>query len=228
MRTLIMAVSAVALTIGCVQAQEGPTTSFDGLIGRQNLDTDGNVEMNGAVVSLNGRVGGWVDLNGGAIEVDARIGGDLEANGGAVDVAGSVGGSTLINAGALDLEGSFTGPVEINAGAAQVAGNFAEGLGINAGAVEFSGEARGAVVMNGSGRERNWRGQDRTDTSEIEINGRLPEGASLCAHEVRFGTGAEFGGVIEVRADAEPEFAPGVDASLVNFTERSGATCDTD
>ena len=226
MKTITMAVATFALAVGCAQAQDGSLTSFDGLIGRQTLDTDGDVEMNGAALSLSGRIGGWAELNGGAVEVDARIGGDLEINGGAVDVDGSVGGATLINGGAVELSGAFSGPVELNAGAAELAGDFADGLVIRAGSLEFAGEARGLVEIHGSGRERNWRGQMRADESEVEINGRLPEGAQICAHEVRFGPDAAFGGPIEVRADSQPEFAAGVDASLVNFTDRVGAACE--
>ena len=78
MRLIVLAAAALSLTAGCVQAQSGPTTTFDGIAGSRNVDTDGNVEMNGAAISLSGRVGGWVEMNGGAVDVDARIGGDLE------------------------------------------------------------------------------------------------------------------------------------------------------
>jgi hypothetical protein len=226
MNRIILAAAAIALTAGCVQAQSGPTTTFDGLAGSRDVDTDGNVEMNGAAVSLSGRVGGWVEMNGGAVEVDARIGGDLEVNGGAVEVSGSVGGETLINGGAVELNGSFAGLVMINAGAAELTGDFAEGFTANAGGLEFSGEARGDVVIKGSGRERNWRGQPRGDRSQVEINGRLPAGASICAHEVRFGADASFVGAITVLADSEPEFADGVDQGQVSYSPRAGESCD--
>ena len=72
------------------------------------------------------------------------------------------------------------------------------------GALEFTGEARGEVV----------------------INGRLPAGASICAHEVRFGRDAAFGGPITVRADSEPEAVQGVDAGLINYTLRAEPRCD--
>ena len=222
----IMAAAAMIMATGCVHAQSGPTTTFDGLAGSRDVDTDGNVEMNGAAISLSGRVGGWVEMNGGAVDVDARIGGDLEINGGAAEIAGSVGGATLINGGAVEMTGSFAGPVELNAGAAELTGDFAQGLRASVGGLEFSGEARGEVFIKGSGRDRNWRGQPRGDRSEVEINGRLPAGASICAHEVRFGPDAAFGGLIEVRADSEPDFAEGLDASRVQFTARDGQTCD--
>lgn len=226
MKTGIVAAVALIATAGCVQAQSGPTTSFDGLAGSRTVDTDGNVEMNGAAVSLSGRVGGWVEMNGGAVDVDARIGGELEVNGGAVDVAGSVGGRTLINGGAVDLRGAFQGPVELNAGAADLDGDFADGLVVRAGALEFNGEARGQVEIFGSGRDRNWRGRPRSDRSEVEINGSLPDGAVICAHEVRFGRDAELGGQITVIADSEPEFASGVSSSNVRFENRNGESCE--
>ncbi len=94
------------------------------------------------------------------------------------------------------------------------------------GALEFTGEARGEVAINGSGRERNSRGQPRGHRSEVEINGRLPAGASICAHEVRFGPDAVFAGPVTVRADGEPETAPGVEASLINYTPREEPRCD--
>ncbi len=226
MRSIILAAAALSLTAGCVQAQSGPTTTFDGIAGSRNVDTDGNVEMNGAAISLSGRVGGWVEMNGGAVDIDARIGGDLEVNGGAADVTGSVAGSTLVNGGAVELSGSFAGPVELNAGAAELTGDFAEGLTATIGALEFAGEARGGVVIKGSGRERNWRGQLRGDRSEVEINGRLPGGASICAHEVTFGADASFAGPITVLADSPPVFASGVDDSQVRYTAREGERCE--
>ena len=94
------------------------------------------------------------------------------------------------------------------------------------GALEFTGEARGAVAINGSGRERNWRGQPCGYPSEVEINGRMPAGASICAHEVRFGPDAAFGGPITGRGDGEPETASGVEARLVNDTPRDAPRCD--
>ncbi len=220
------ATAALVLATGCVQAQSGPTMTFDGLAGSRDVDTQGNVEMNGAAISLSGRIGGWVEMNGGAVEVDARVGGDLEVNGGAVDVQGSIGGATLINGGAVELDGAFTGPVTLNAGAAELTGDFAGGLHANMGALEFTGEARGAVVIKGSGRERNWRGQPRGDRSQVEINGRLPAGAAICAHEVRFGPDAAFGGQITVRADSQPEVADGVDAGEITYTRREDESCD--
>ena len=226
MRTLAFAMAALALTAGCVQAQAGQTTSFDGLAGSRDVDTDGNVEMNGAAVSLSGRVGGWVEMNGGAVDVDARIGGDLEVNGGAAEISGSVGGSTLINGGAVELTGSFAGPVELNAGAAEMTGDFAEGFVARIGALEFSGEARGPVEITGSGRGRNWRGRERGDRSEVEINGRLAAGGTICAHEVRFGQGAVIDADVIVRADSAPIFAEGIDQARVSFEARAGETCE--
>lgn len=226
MKTGILAAVALVATAGCVQAQSGPTTSFDGLAGSRTVDTDGNVEMNGAAVSLSGRVGGWVEMNGGAVDVNATIGGELEVNGGAVDIAGNVGGRTLINGGAVDLQGAFEGPVELNAGAADVNGEFDNGLTARVGAMEFNGIARGQFEVFGSGRDRNWRGRPRADRSEVEINGSLPAGATICAHEVRFGRDAEFAGPVTVIADSEPEFANGVSSSDVRFENRNGESCD--
>lgn len=226
MKTIMLAAAAMNLMTGCVQAQSGSTMSFDGIAGSRDVDTDGNVEMNGAAISLSGRVGGWVEMNGGAVDVDASIGGDLEINGGAVEMSGSVGGATLINGGAVDVDGSFSRQVELNAGAAELNGDFAEGVIARIGALEFTGEARGEFTVIGSGRERNWMGRERGDRSNVEINGRLPAGASICAHEVRFGPDSSFAGEIEVQADSAPIFADGVDDSQVRYTQRPMERCE--
>lgn len=221
------AAAALAASLAaCVQAQTPERTSFDGLVGSQTLDTDGDVEMNGVALSLSGRVGGNAVMNGASIEIDARIGGDLEANGGAAEIRGSVGGRTLINAGAAEVTGSFSGPVEINAGAAELTGVFMEGFTAEAGALEFTGEAGGPVRITGSGGDRSWFGGRRRDRSEVEIGGDLQAGGALCAHEVTFTGSARIGAPLTVEADSQPDYPAGFDASNIRFTLREGA-CDT-
>lgn len=225
MKRIFTAAGAAALTMSltaCVQAQSPERTSFDGLVGSQSVDIDGDVEMNGMAVSLEGRVGGNAIMNGAAVDVDARIGGDLEANGGAADIEGSVGGTTLVNAGAAELTGSFSGPVEINAGAAELSGFFQEGFVATAGALEFSGEARGPVRIMGSGRQRGMFGRRDGDRSRVEISGDLQAGGDVCAHEVRFTDGARVGGPLTIEADSQPDYPAGFDASNISFTPRQG------
>jgi hypothetical protein len=225
MKRFFTAAGAAALTVSlaaCVQAQTPERTSFDGLVGSQTVNTDGDVEMNGLAVSLEGRVGGNASMNGAALDVDARIDGDLEANGGAADIQGSVGGRTLVNAGATEMSGSFSGPVEINAGAAELSGAFLQGFNATVGALEFSGEARGPVRIMGSGRERGMFGRRDGDRSRVEISGDLRAGGAICAHEVRFTGNARVGGPLTVAADSPPEYPAGFDASNISFTPRQG------
>ncbi len=226
LKPLFMAGVAAVLATACVQAQDGPTTTFDGLAGSRTVDTDGNVEMNGAAITLKGRVGGYVEMNGAAVDVDAEIGGDLEANGGAVDIRGSVDGESLINGGAVSLAGQYGGPVVANGGAVEFRGSFTDGFRVNAGAFEFSGEANAPVNVAGSGRTRTMFGRERADRSEIEINGSLTQGGQLCAHEVRFRSRAEIGGPLTVIADEVPSYPAGFDSSLITFQEREGERCD--
>lgn len=208
-RPLFTATAAALLATACVQAQNGPTTTFDGLAGSRTVDTDGNVEMNGAAITLNGRVGGYVEMNGAAVDVDAEIGGSLEANGGAVS-----------------LTGRFNGDVEVNGGAVDLDGTFAEGFRVNAGALEFEGEATGPVAIAGSGRNRSWFGRERADRSEVEINGVLAEGGRICAHEVTFGSNASLGAPLTVIADDAPRYRDGFDSSLIAYQPRNGERCD--
>ncbi|MCP2670126.1 hypothetical protein NHF40_04200 [Maricaulaceae bacterium EIL42A08] len=226
MKPLMTAGVAALLATACVQAQSGPTSTFDGLAGSRNVNTDGNVEMNGAAISLEGRVGGYVEMNGAAVDVDAQIGGDLEANGGAVEIRGSVRGESLVNGGAVSMTGRYDGPVEVNGGAVDFDGSFGEGFSVNAGAFEFSGEAEGPVTVAGSGNNRNWMGRRRGDRSEIEINGTLSAGGQLCAHEVEFGRDAVVYEPLTVIADEEPRYADGFDASQITFVQREDSRCD--
>lgn len=222
MKAVLLAAAAAFTVTGCVMAESPGIMTFDGLVGSQNVDTDGDVEMNGVAIDLAGRVGGNAVLNGAAVDVDARIGGDLEVSGGAADIRGSVAGRMLLNAGAADVEGSFDGPVEINAGAVELDGAFAEALTANAGALEFSGDAYGPVAIAGSGRDRNWRGRPRQDESKVEIDGVLHAGGAICAHEVRFSSNARVDGPLTVTADAEPDYPAGFDASNIRFGLRDG------
>ncbi len=225
-KPLMMAGAAALLTTACVQAQSGPTTTFDGLAGSRNVDTDGNVEMNGAAITLKGRVGGWVEMNGAAVDVDADVGGDLEANGGAVDIRGSVDGESLVNGGAVSLRGDYGGMVVANGGAVDLDGSFENGFRINAGNLEFDGEANSPVEVAGQGNNRSMFGRERADRSEIEINGTLAAGGQLCAHEVSFGSRAQVNGPLTVIADDEPRYASGFDSSQISFLQRDGARCD--
>jgi|GEM_PF-5951448 cytoskeletal protein CcmA (bactofilin family) len=225
MKRFFTAAGAAALIVSlsaCVQAQTPERTSFDGLMGSQSLDTDGDVEMNGLAVSLDGRVGGNAVMNGAALDINARIGGNLEANGGAADIQGSVGGRTLVNAGAAELTGSFSGPVEINAGAAELSGAFLQGFDATVGALEFSGEAGGPVRIIGSGRERGMFRRRDGDRSRVEISGDLRAGGTVCAHEVRFTGDARVGGPLTVEADSHPDYPAGFDATNISFTPRQG------
>jgi hypothetical protein len=226
MKPILAASVGALLTAACVQAQSGPTTTFDGLAGSRTVNTDGNVEMNGAAITLEGRVGGYVEMNGASVDVDATIGGDLEANGGAVEIRGSVGGESLVNGGAVSLTGSYAGPVVVNGGAVDLDGSFAEGFGVNAGHFEFEGDASGPVEVAGSGRNRNMFGRERADQSEIEINGALTAGGRLCAHEVSFGRNARVTAELVVIADEAPRYADGFDSSQIAYEAREGGRCD--
>lgn len=225
-RPLLSAAAAALLATACVQAQDGPTTTFDGLAGSRTVDTDGNVEMNGAAITLRGRVGGWVEMNGASVDVDAEIGGDLEANGGSVEIRGSVGGDSEANGGAVSFTGAFAGDVYVNGGSIDFRGEFASGMRVNGGSIAFSGRADGPVDIAGSGRSRTWFGRERADRSEVRINGELVAGGRICAHDVSFGRDAELGARVTVIADDPPRHPDGFDDSLVDYRPRNGERCD--
>ncbi|WP_430432190.1 hypothetical protein [Oceanicaulis sp.] len=213
------------LLAGCVQASDGPTTTFDGLAGRRTVDTNGNVAMNGAAVTLEGRVGGWVEMNGASVDVRADIGGDLEANGASVEVDGQIAGASEINAGSAQLDGVYLGPVELNAGNARLQGRYAAELTANAGALTLEGDHAAQVRFAGQGRERNFLGRERQDQSRLVIEGHLAVGGEACAHEVIFERGATLGGVMRVRADTAPDLPAGIQPEMVVFEPRNGERC---
>ncbi|WP_156861296.1 hypothetical protein [Oceanicaulis alexandrii] len=226
-RTSVSALLGSVLLAGCVQASDGPTTTFDGLAGRRTVDTNGNVAMNGAAVTLEGRVGGWVEMNGASVDVRADIGGDLEANGASVEVDGQVAGASEINAGSAQLDGVYLGPVEVNAGNARLQGRYASELTANAGALTLEGDHAAPVRFAGQGRDRNFLGRERQDQSRLVIEGHLAVGGDVCAHEVIFERGATLGGVLRVRADAAPDLPAGLSPDMVEFEPRNGERCDS-
>lgn len=219
------ALAAGTLLTACVQAQDGATTTFDGLAGSRTVNTDGNVSMNGAAVTLEGRIGGWVEMNGASVDVDAQIGGHLEANGASVEIRGQVGGHSEINGGHVELNGIFTGPIELNAANAELRGRFASRLEANAASIELLGDHAAYVTVSGQGRERSFLGRKREDRSRIVIGGHLAEGGALCAHEVRFNRGASVGGALRIVADERPDLPEGLNASLVSYEPRNGERC---
>ena len=226
MRHLAIAAAAAAIVTGCVQAASPQTQTFDGLVGHIEADTNGDVEMNGAAVTLSGRVGGNAVLNGGSVDVDATIAGSLEANGGSVEIDGSVAGASLVSAGWADLRGAHAGPVAVNAGSANLSGAFASGFTANIGAIDFEGDAQAPVVISGQGRQGGWFRSGDGDRSRVLIDGMLAQGGSICAHEVTFGPGARLGAPIDIRADSRPDLPSGLDAALVSFTPRDNERCD--
>lgn len=226
-RTSLSALVGSVLLAGCVQASDGPTTTFDGLAGRRTVDTNGNVSMNGAAVTLEGRVGGWVEMNGASVDVRADIGGDLEANGASVEVEGQVSGASEINAGAANLDGVFSGPVMLNAGGARLRGRYASTLTANAGALTLEGDHAAPVLFSGQGRDRNFLGRQRQDQSRLVIEGHLAVGGDVCAHEVIFERGATLGGVLRVRADTAPDLPAGIQPDMISFEPRDEGRCDS-
>jgi len=224
-RTSLGAVLSVVMLTGCVQATEGPTTTFDGLAGSRTVDTDGNVEMNGAAITLEGRVGGWVEMNGASVDVRAEIGGDLEANGASVEIDAQVTGASEINAGSADLEGVYLGPVEVNAGNANLDGRYAQTLRANAGSMTLSGDHAAPVYFAGAGRDRNFLGRARSDRSRLILEGHLAAGGDVCAHEVILERGASLGDVLRVRADSMPDLPSGLNADMVVYEPRNGEDC---
>lgn len=226
-RTSLSAFLGSVVLAGCVQASDGPTTTFDGLAGRRTVDTNGNVEMNGAAITLEGRVGGWVVMNGASVDVRADIGGDLEANGASVEVDGQVAGVSEINAGSANLEGVYLGPVEMNAGNARLQGRYAGELTANAGALTLEGDHAAPVRFSGQGRDRNFLGRERQDQSRLVIEGHLAQGGDVCAHEVILERGASLGGVLHVRADTAPELPTGIEPGMVEFEQRNGERCES-
>lgn len=225
MRMSLSAVLGAMMLTGCVQATDGPTMTFDGLAGRRNVDTDGNVVMNGAAITLEGRVGGWAEMNGASVDVRADIGGDLEANGASVEIDGQVTGASEINAGSAELDGVFLGPVELNAGNARLDGHYAQTLRANAGALTLRGDHAAPVFFAGAGRDRNFLGRERSDRSRLTVDGHLAAGGEVCAHEVIIERGASLGDVLHVRADSRPDLPSGVSAEMIDFTPRDGDDC---
>jgi len=219
------ALAAGTLLTACVQAQDGATTTFDGLAGSRTVDTDGNVSMNGAAVTLEGRIGGWVEMNGASVDVDAQIGGHLEANGASVEIRGQVGGHSEINGANVDLNGRFIGPIELNAGNAELRGQFAAPLVANAGSLELLGDHSARVEVSGQGRDRSFLGRPRGDRSRVTVSGHLADGGTICAYEVVFRSGATLGGPLRIISDDYPELPAGMNADLVTHETRNGERC---
>lgn len=205
---------------GTAHAQQA---EFSGIVGTYNADTDGDLEMNGAAVTATGRIGGNLEMNGASVDVDAEIGGDMELNGAGIEMQGSVGGSTLVNGAGVSLDGDFAGPVEINAAGVSLAGSYHGPVELNVGGAELEGVFAGPVTLTGQGEGGWFRRGNRT---EVEISGDLQAGGSICAHEVEFEFGARLGARLRIEADAAPDVPSHIDASLVQFTQREGQTCD--
>lgn len=206
---------------GAAQAQNA---EFNGLVGTYDADTDGNLEMNGTAVTATGRIGGDLVMNGASVDVDAEIGGDMELNGAGIEMQGSVGGSSLVNGAGVSLDGRFAGPVEVNAAGVSLAGTYEGPVDLHVGGAELEGVFARPVTLVGEGNGGWFR--RRGNRTEVKISGELQAGGSICAHEVRFQSGARLGATLRIEADSRPDIPDGIESGLVDFVERSGQTCE--
>ncbi|MEE2524935.1 hypothetical protein V0U79_01035 [Hyphobacterium sp. HN65] len=237
---LFLAASAVALAASPAFAQN-QNVSMSGIVVDYSGEVSGDGDFSGATVEVSGTFGRDLEVSGASVEVDANVGEDLEASGGAVEVSGTVGGDAEISGGAVDIDlqvsgrsdisggaidvtrnSSFAGDVEISVGAMEFAGHAQSDLDIEFGDMDFTGQVDGVADFRGHNREGFFRRRDR---SEVEISGTLASGGEICAHEVRFMDGAQVNGPLTVRADSEPEYASGFDASNVTYVDRDGERC---
>lgn len=237
---LFLAASTAILSAAPVLAQS-QNVSMSGIVVEYSGEVSGDGDFSGATVEVRGSFGRDLEVSGASVEINADVGEDLEASGGAVDVSGTVGGNAEISGGAIDIDlevtgsseisggaidvarsATFTGYVEISVGAMDFGGHAMSDLDIEFGDMEFSGRVDGMADFQGHNREGFFRRRDR---SEIEVSGTLESGGEICAHEVRFMDGAQVSGPLTVRADSEPEYAPGFDASNITYVDRDGERC---
>lgn len=237
---LLMAASVAVLAASPALAQN-QNVSMSGIVVDYSGEVTGDGDFSGATVEVSGSFGRDLEVSGASVEIRADVGEDLEASGGAVEVSGTVGGNAEISGGAVDIDlevagrteisggaidvsrtSTFTGDVEISVGAMEFAGHALSDLDIEFGDLEFSGNVDGMADFRGHNREGFFRRRDR---SEIEISGTLAGGGEICAHEVRFMEVAQVNGPLTVRADSEPEYSSGFDASNVTYVDRDGERC---
>jgi cytoskeletal protein CcmA (bactofilin family) len=239
-RTYLLAVAGCVLAASPALAQS-QNVSMSGITVDYSGDVSGNGSFSGATVDVSGSFGRDLEVSGAAVDIDAVVGGELEASGGAISVFGNVEGDAELSGGAVEIslqvggeseisggavevspQSVFTGYAEISVGALEFSGHAMSDLDVDFGDMEFSGRADGVVDFDGNSREGIFRRRDR---SEIEISGVLNGGGEICAHEVRFTSGAEVNEALTVHADSEPEFADGFDSGNVRYVERDRQRC---
>ena len=241
MKSMFLTATAIAAIVSVGAAAQDRSVSMSGIAVDYRGETTGNGDFSGAAVDVSGSFGGDLEVSGGAVDVDASVGGDLDASGGAIDLRGRFDGYADISGGAVDIDAAFGSRVSISAGAIDVSqgSSFADDLDLAAGAadlngtysgeidadfgeLEFGGRAMGVVNFEGDKRSGIFRRRER---SEIYISGALDAGGNVCAHQVTFMDGASVGGTLNVRADSEPIYPAGFDASNIRFEMRDG-DCD--
>ena len=235
---LVMAAGLLAASPALAQSQN---VSMSGIVVEYSGEVSGNGSFSGATVDVSGSFGGDLEASGGAVEINADVGEELEASGGAVSLTGRVGGDAEISGGAVEINLQIsgeseisggaveisprtvlTGDAEISVGALEFAGQAISRLDIDFGDMEFSGIADGIIDFDGNSREGLFRRRDR---SEIEIRGVINAGGEICAHDVRFTSGAEVNGPLTVYSDSPPAFPNGFDSGNVSYVERERPRC---
>jgi len=211
---------------GCAQSHAQQSANFSGIVGSRNVDTDGDVSMNGVSIRLRGRAGGNVEMNGATIDVVATVGGDLRADGASVKIDSAVTGSSRINAGSADLDGEFEGAVTVMAGSAGLAGRYASPVMVRARSIEFSGEALEPVRFMGADQRQGGLWGRLRRGSRVKIAGALAAGGEICARQVRFDRGASIGAPVYVRADTLHALPDTIDPSRVIHEARENGSCN--
>lgn len=219
MKTLwVTTVLAMAITSPGLAQQ----ISFSGLAGNKTVDTDGSVSMDGAAVTVRGRIGQNLSMDGASVDVYADIGGNVELNGAGIEMDGSAGGRVEANGASIRLEGEYAGPVELNGASLRLDGNFDGPITANGGNLRLSGVYSRPITFKGEGSGRLFR---RSNQSRVHIDADLRAGGTICAHEVSFSADSRVGQRLVIVADDRPSLPQGIDVALVEYEQRNDCQC---
>ena len=216
-------VTTLALAAAISSPSLAQNISFSGLAGSKTVDTNGSVSMDGASVTVRGRIGENLEMNGASVDVYADVGGDAELNGAGIEMVGSVMGRLEINGASIRVEGNYYGPVVLAGANLRLDGTFIGPVTAEGGDLRLSGQFAEPVEFRGVDRDGFFR---RGNQSHVRIDADLASGGVICAREVSFSSDSRVGDVLTIIASSEPEIPEGMDRNLVEFQERNGRSCE--
>ena len=156
--------------------------------GHHRFDHDGDVDLMGSDMTVDGRIGGDLSLIGSDLDVQADIGGNVSLVGSDVDFNGSTGGRTNIAGSDVDWSGDADNDIDIAGSDVDWSGSTSGTLSVAGSDISIDGRIGEALDLSGSDIEISSRSEIGGDLSvagsDVDIAGTVRGHADIVASRI--------------------------------------------